>query len=229
MQTQQQPTQARVNKNPNARKTVQSEISLLMQKGGIPIELQSVAKLGTGDKTFSFFSGNEDRSNYGHLAHYGLGGKNPIESQKGKLVGFQVELHGPDMAALNLAGDGTYNVLDSANKLINMIRFKITKNKTVLREGSFKSIIDPLPRVLKPFKVGTGIENGLIAVNAVQTQTGNIEERNSGLRVLYLPVDLANNDSFVFDAWLPSQGTGVDLPLNNHLLVVTALGVEFPK
>ncbi|TGL12429.1 hypothetical protein [Leptospira meyeri] len=229
MQTQQQPTQARVNKNPNTRKTVQSEISLLMQKGGIPIELHSTAKLATGEKSFGFFAGNEDRANYGHLAHYGLGGKNPIESQKGKLVGFQVELHGPDFAALNLAGDGTYNVLDAANKLINMIRFRITKNKTVLREGSFKSIIDPLPRVLKPSKVGTGIENGLVAVSAVETQTGNIEERNSGLRVLYLPVDFSNNDSFVFEAWLPSQSGGVDAALNNHLLVVTALGVEFPK
>ncbi|MDZ4726553.1 MAG: hypothetical protein SH817_10365 [Leptospira sp.] len=214
----------------SAHKKIQSEISRLQKAGGIPTELTSVVKLTDGQRTFSFFNGEEDRNNYGHLAYYRKGGKNPIESQKGKLVGFQFEIHGPDFATLNFAGTtGSYDVLDAANKLIQLTRFKITKNKTVLREGSIRSLIDPLPKVLKPFLLGTGTVNGHVPVAAIIDQGGNIEERNSNKRALYLPIDFQDNDSLVIEAWIPAGATGVATPLVNHLLTLNALGVEFPK
>ncbi len=215
--------------NGNGFQKVESEIKRLQRLGGIPIEIQSVAKLVTGEKNYKFFAGDEDRKGYGHLASYALGGKNPIESQTGKLVGFQVALHGPEFAALNLAGNGNYAVLDGANKLIELLRYKITKNKTLLREGSFKSIIEPLPRILRPFQIGTGTTNGHVSVAAVQAQTGNIEEKTSHQRVVYQPIDFKDNDSLIFEVMLPSGGTGVDIALNDHLLVINALGAEFPK
>jgi hypothetical protein len=214
----------------SANRKIQSEISKLQKLGGIPTELTSVVKLTDGQKSMEFFSGEEDRRGYGHLAHYRKGGKNPIESQKGKLVGFQFEIHGPDFAALNYAGaTGSYDVLDAANKLIQLTRFRITKNKTILREGSIRSLIDPLPRVLKPMLFGSGTANGHVPVSAIIDQGGNIEERNSEKRALYLPIQFEDNDSLVIEAWIPAGATGVATPLVNHLLTLNALGVEFPK
>ncbi len=212
-----------------SRRRPKSAQKAVLDKGGYYTDLHSVFKMATGDKNYDFFQSQESAAGITHLASYNLGGKNPLYTSSGMLLAFQMEIHGPDFKRIDYsAGDGTYTVLDAVNKLVNQMKYKVVVNKHTVREGIIKNLmVEPVPVLIKSLATATDTQTA-----AVSHSTGSIEHKNNEKPGLYLPVKFTGAaETFNFTVELPSQQAGYKIPaeLNDHLLVLRALAVEYPK
>lgn len=211
------------------KKIVNSKVEQLIGQGGYVKEYKSIWKLATNDRDFRFFA-NQEVDAVKHLAVYNRSGGNPVESKNGTLVAFGFELTGADEAQLDLSSTaGNYARLTSATKFLNQLQYSVKQNTTNLREGFVSKIHQPIPRILKPLVIGSGITNHVASVASADVAGDNLEHKNDK-HALYLPVELTgNNDVLDFRAFIPSGGFTVDAELNGCFLILHALGVEFPN
>jgi hypothetical protein len=211
------------------QKIVNSKIEQLIAQGGYIKEYKSIWKLALGNRDFRFFANQEDAT-VKHRAVYNRNGSNPAESKDATIVSFGFELTNTDEEALDLSAPaGAYTRLNSASRFLNQLQYYIKQNTTNLREGFVSKIHQPIPRVLRPIVIGTGITNHVEGVHAVDVAGNNIEHKNEK-HALFLPVELSgNNDVLEISAFIPTGGYTVDAPLVGCELILHALAVEFPK
>lgn len=211
------------------QKIVNSKIEQLIAQGGYIKEYKSIWKLTSGDRDFRFFANQEDTT-VKHLAVYNRNGSNPAESKDATIVSFGFELTNADEEALDLSlPAGSYGRHESATKFLNQLQYRIKQNTTNLREGFVSKIHQPIPRILKPIVIGSGIANHVEAVTAVDIAGTNIEHKNEK-HALFLPVELSgNNDVLETTVFIPTGGYTVDADLVGCYLILHALAVEFPR
>ncbi|MBE7412229.1 MAG: hypothetical protein L6Q54_15370 [Leptospiraceae bacterium] len=230
--TQRQTNPMRLNRKTESRELNKtgSVIQQVQKQGGIVTELTSVWKLGTSEKSFNYFSGAEASKSVTHLAHYNFNGKTPINASKGSILAFGFQLYGADYAQFDFSGGSTaYGNLNEASKFLNQLRYEIKKNKIVLREGLVSSLHEPLPQILKPKIVGTEPSNSSTPVNAIRVESNNLENKNSK-HSLFVPITInGSGDTIEFNVFLPPAGYSINSDLNDSLLVLNALCVEYPN
>ncbi|MCG6152609.1 hypothetical protein [Leptospira bandrabouensis] len=214
--------------NPN-QKIVNSKVEELIAQGGYVKEYKSIWKLSVDDRDFRFFA-NQEHESVKHLTVYNKNGSNPAESKEATIVAFGFELTGDNEVQIDLsAPSGSYARLASATKFLNQLQYKFKQNTNNLREGFVSKIHQPIPRILKPLVIGTGIANHIASVAVGDVAGNNIEHKNEK-HALYLPVELVgNNDVLDTSVFIPSNGYKVDSDLAGCYLILHALGVEFPK
>lgn len=209
-------------KKPTFGKPQPNVVSSIIAEGGIISEKYSVVKLALNMTTMRFFANEEGSKGYPEYAKYNVQGKNPLDSQNGKILAFKLELLGPNFVPLDLsAGTTQFDVFKEANQLIHQLAFDFRLNKAILREPIAKSFIEPLPRLIFPKRFGTGIGNGDVSVLAIGAESNNLENERGILR---LPLSLKQGDALEVSAKLPSA---IGPSLVDHLLVLNALTVEF--
>ena len=208
---------------------VNSKVEQLIAMGGFVKEYKSIWKLVLNDRDFRFFANKEEDSVKPRI-NYNLNGSNPAGSKESTIVAFGFELLNPDEEQLDLsAGNTSYARHSSATKFLNQLQYSFKQNTTNLREGFVAKIHEPLPRIIKPMIIGSGIENHVATVTASEIEGKNIEHKNQK-HALFLPIELTgNNDVLEINAFIPSGGYVVDAPLVDCELILHALAVEFPK
>jgi hypothetical protein len=213
----------------NIKKIVNSKVEQLIALGGFVKEYKSIWKLALDDRDFRFFNNQEDDAVKNRVV-YNRTGSNPAESKNATIVAFGFELLNPDEEALDLsAGSTSYLRHASATKFLNQLQYVFKQNTTNLREGFVSKIHEPIPRIMKPMIIGSGIANHVATVTASEIQGKNIEHKNQK-HALFLPIELTgNSDVLEISAFIPSGGYKVDAPLAGCELVLHALSVEFPN
>ncbi|TGK53228.1 hypothetical protein [Leptospira bouyouniensis] len=209
-------------KRPAFDKQQPNVVSSIIEKGGIISEKYSVVKLVSGERKLKFFANDEGAKGYSKYAKYNIQGKNPLDSQKGKILAFKLELFGPEFKPLDLSAGATqFAVYEDAYQLINQLAFEFRFNKEIVREPIAKSFIEPLPKLIFPKRFGTGIGNGDVSVFALPSENNNLENERGILR---LPLNINASDALEVTADHPD---GIGEALVDHLLVLNALTVEF--
>jgi hypothetical protein len=209
-------------------KQIDNKVAQLIAQGGVVVEYKSIWQLLTNDKTFKYFSGAET-SAVKPLARYNFTGKNPADSKEATIVAFSFEATDANESAVDRSTPTqTYAKLASLTSLLNQAYYTIKQNKTTLREGFVSKIHQPIPRIFRPLLTGS-VTNVSTPVAVSEIAGSNIEHKNEK-HALFLPIDL-KSDGEVLDIQvnLPSGGFTVDANLNNSLLILHALAVEFPS
>lgn len=186
---------------------------IIENRGGIITELTSVTKMALNQKDFRFFANEEASAGIGLLAHYNQGGKNPIGASRGTILALSMSTTAADMGELDLvakSGDLT--------KLINQAYFDVKKDREIKREGSLRSIHEPIPFILR-----TG---AAIPVGGVQVIGGNLEHKNDK-HALYKAIEIEGSGTAL--EFNVRSTFAVPASLVDHLLVMHLLCVEYPK
>lgn len=205
-----------------SRPNQQNSIMKILQNGGFPTELYSTWKMATGETSYTYFANAESAGSYGSYARYNTGGKNPLHSKNGTILGFSAKLHGAAFA------QPVYQtIIDDYNKLIHQAYYTIIKNKRTIREGVLAAITEPVPVILNATATGTPADT-YRTVTAIQQSGINIENKTNMKHALYLPIELSDGDSLIFKVELPNNGYTIGSGLNDHLLTVYALALEYP-
>ncbi|TGN09768.1 hypothetical protein [Leptospira ilyithenensis] len=198
-------------------------VATILDNNKIISSKYSTVRLTTNRTTFPYFAQQEAAEGYPQFAKYNTQGKNPLDSQVGKLLAGQLKLYGPDFKQIDFSAGttaGDYKVLDAATQLLAQLAFEIRLNKDPKREAIGEEFHEALPQVMRGALLGTGTVNGHVPVSALVPANGGLENER---KVLRLPLDLKAGDSFTVEARHP---IGVDAVLNNYLLVFKLLTIE---
>jgi hypothetical protein len=190
-------------------------------------EKYSTWKMSTGDTGFRPFNNVEDLS----LRNY-TKGQNLFQNNQGRVLALKAEIHAPDYGALAfaMATENTVPaVLTEFNKIIAQGRIQVQQDSQVVHESLLASIIDPLPRLIFPAKIGTP-NNLYNEPTAVQPNDSSIMVKRSQKIGLYWtpPLFVAQGRTIDFYVTLPS-GLAVASSLSNHMIKFILVTEEIPQ
>lgn len=207
------------------RPPMKDAVRSYIERGMILSSKYSTNKLTSASNSVSFFSGEESKNGYPNLQNYNSQGKNPLETQTGKILGLSLDSFRDNFLPINYAGaSNDYAVLDALTAFLNQLIIEVRVNKDVVREFVGIEAHKPLPIILKHFKVGEGVSPANVTLAAIMPPSGSIETDRDVLR---LPIDIKNNDSIQIIGRLKNGTAGS--ALQDHLLVMRMLTVELPS
>jgi hypothetical protein len=190
-------------------------------------EKYSTWKMTTGDTGFRPFNNVEDLS----LRNY-TKGQNLFQNNQGRVLALKAEIHAPDYGSLafTMAAENTVPaVLTAFNKIISQGRLQVVQDSQVVHESLLSSIIEPLPKLIFPFEVGTA-SNTYNNPVAVQSNDSSIMVKRSQKIGIYWtpPLFVAQGRTIDFYVTLPS-GLNVPSDLSNHIVKFLLVTEEIPQ
>lgn len=190
-------------------------------------EKYSTWTLATGDTGFRPFNNVESAA----LRNYNKG-QNLFSNNQGRILALKAELHGPSYAALSfpMAAENTNpTVLDELNKIICQARIQVQQDSQVVHESLMASIVEPLPQLVHPYKVGTPTNTYNQPVGISSNDSSIMVKRSQKVGIYFTPpLFVAQGRTVDFYVTLPS-GISVPASLNTYIVKFHLVTEEIPQ
>jgi hypothetical protein len=167
-------------------------------------EKYSTWVLATGDTGFRPFNNVESQN----LRNYNKG-QNLFQNNQGRILALKAEIHGADFGTLGFpmtAKNTAPPILTELNKLIAQARIQVQQDSQVVHESLMSSLVEPLPKLIYPFEVGT-VTNSFNMPDAVQPNDSSIMVKRSQKVGIYWtpPLFVAQGRTIDFSISLPGN------------------------
>lgn len=190
-------------------------------------EKYSTWKMSTGDTGFRPFNNVEDLS----LRNY-TKGQNLFQNNQGRVLALKAEIHAPDYGNLSftMASENTVpTVLTEFNKIISQGRIQVQQDSQVVHESLLSSIIEPLPNLVFPAKIGTPTNTYNQPSAIVSNDSSIMVKRSQKIGIYWTPpLFVAQGRTIDFYVTLPS-GLSVAAALSNHIIKFLLVTEEIPQ
>lgn len=167
-------------------------------------EKYSTWVLQTGDTGFRPFNNVESQN----LRNYNKG-QNLFQNNQGRILALKTEIHGADFGTLSFpmtAKNTAPPILTELNKLIAQARIVVQQDSQVVHESLLSSLVEPLPKLIFPFEVGT-VTNSFNLPDAVQPNDSSIMVKRSQKVGIYWtpPLFVAQGRTIDFTVSVPNN------------------------
>jgi len=190
-------------------------------------EKYSTWQMVTGDTGFRPFNNVESVN----LRNYSKG-QNLFLNNQGRILALKAELHGASFSALSYAMSAENTnptVLDELNKIIAQGRIQIQQDSQIVHESLLSSIVEPLPKLIYPYKVATPTNTYNQPVAVASNDSSIMVKRSQKIGIYWTPpLFVAQGRTVDFYVTLPS-GSSVPASLNNYIIKFLLVTEEIPQ
>jgi hypothetical protein len=187
----------------------------------------STWKMATSDTGFKPYNASEDIT----LRNY-TKGQNIFTNNQGRVCALKAFITGPSfvnptfaMSAENTAP----TTFDKLSLLINQARLVISQDSQVVHEDVLSSLIEPMPTMVMPFKVGTPTNTFNLPAIVSSNDSSPMVKRSQKVGIYWTPpLMVAQGRTINFDVSLPT-GISVDSSLNTWQIVFILVTEEIPQ
>lgn len=190
-------------------------------------EKYSTWVLATGDTGFRPFNNVESAN----LRNYNKA-QNLFQNNQGRILAIKAELHAASYGRISfpMPSENTNpTALDELNKLVAQGRLQIQQDSQVVHEALLSSIIEPLPVLVFPAKIGTPTAT-YNSPSVVNSEDSSIMIKGAQKEGTYFspPLFVAQGRTIDFYVTMPS-GYSVPASLNNFIVKFHLVTEEIPQ
>lgn len=187
----------------------------------------STWKMSTGDTGFKPFNASEDVS----LRNY-TKGQNIFTNNQGRVLALKAFVTGAGFVrpTFSMSAENTApTTFDKLALLINQGRVVISQDSQVVHEDVLSNLVEPLPTLITPYKVGTPTNTYNSPAVAVSNDSSPMVKRSQKMGIYWTPpLMVAQGRTINFDVSLPT-GISVDASLSNWQFVFILVTEEIPQ
>ena len=157
-------------------------------------------------------------------------GQNLFTNNQGRILALKAEIHGISygLPAFQMAAKNTVPaIMDELNKIISQGRIQIEQDSQVVHQSLLESIIEPLPKLIFPFEVGTA-NNVFNSPEVVQVSDSSLMVKRSQKIGIYWtpPLFVAQGRTIDFIVTLPFT---LSSAINNWVIKFHLITEEIPQ
>jgi hypothetical protein len=187
----------------------------------------STWKMATSDTGFKPYNASEDIT----LRNY-TKGQNIFTNNQGRVCALKAFVTGPSFVnpTFAMSSENTApTTFDKLSLLINQARLVISQDSQVVHEDVLSSLIEPMPTMIMPHKVGTPTNTFNLPAIVSSNDSSPMVKRSQKVGIYWTPpLMVAQGRTINFDVSLPT-GISVDASLNTWQIVFILVTEEIPQ
>jgi len=187
----------------------------------------STWKMSTGDTGFKPFNASEDIT----LRNY-TKGQNIFTNNQGRVLALKAFVTGASFVkpTFSMSAENTApTTFDKLALLLNQGRVVVSQDSQVVHEDVLSNLVEPLPTLVMPFKVGTPVNSFNLPAIVASNDSSPMVKRSQKMGIYWTPpLMVAQGRTINFDVSLPT-GISVDSSLNTWQIVFILVTEEIPQ
>lgn len=198
-----------------------------LQKGGYTHDTYSAKLLvGAAALNLLYFDGQGEQLGIDYRP-----GNNPFDAGRGAVIALNARILAPSGATFKPTVTAELDASDAVSELFEGASFEIKRGSLVVHRGSMSSLLGPRPEIYKPL-----LENSSTPANIVRPGSAILPHREfAEARIRMYPIvfktPLNYDDTSIAMKFSVVSNNGFPIPaiLNNHILKIESLFLEYPK